>query len=445
MQNLLASDDLNLEDKAAKRLLQRFKGALQSKGSPEANFLSWFMDKELSRARNVAYKQAMRTIAEHSTGGIAKAYFEHLESVERQMQACDGSWTSLVPSTFASVQCNSSEPMVFTLSQARVYQQQPYIIEQHEQFFEEYRFDQKKDDGTSTRLQNVKVKLNNLFTCKQQMGVEDLIRAQLMPDNLLITPFEDKVLKAYLGMTLRTRSSDITDEHGQKQLRFYVDESEFGWGAVNLAALAMAPTTLNVHSENSMLDLSNIVDRLNYLNNWFAERDEQAFLNTAYQLAKGLMAARKELSNVQADLRETLTDLNLIENVIKPALSKSMFVRVKVLANLINKNNILTGDMTQNTDFNFIHGEQGTGEFGWWQYTVCEHVDEDCKEGEDPEGVVFFSTTTEFKTNSGRLVHADINAAYNIIRKVSGADIYHKIDVCSVMGSSPKSHAVRLQ
>ena len=50
-----------------------------------------------------------------------------------------------------------------------------------------------------------------------------------------------------------------------------------------------------------------------------------------------------------------------------------------------------------------------------------------------------------FKTHSGRLVHADINAAYNIIRKVSGADIYHKIDTCSVMGSSPKSHAVRLQ
>lgn len=50
-----------------------------------------------------------------------------------------------------------------------------------------------------------------------------------------------------------------------------------------------------------------------------------------------------------------------------------------------------------------------------------------------------------FKTSSGRLVHADINAAYNIIRKVNGADTYHKIDACSVMGSSPKSHAVRLQ
>lgn len=50
-----------------------------------------------------------------------------------------------------------------------------------------------------------------------------------------------------------------------------------------------------------------------------------------------------------------------------------------------------------------------------------------------------------FKTNTGQLVHADINAAYNIIRKVSGADIYHKIDIRSVMGSSPKAHAVRLQ
>ena len=50
-----------------------------------------------------------------------------------------------------------------------------------------------------------------------------------------------------------------------------------------------------------------------------------------------------------------------------------------------------------------------------------------------------------FKTSSGRFVHADINAAYNIIRKVSGADTYHKIDVSIVMGSSPKSHAVRLQ
>lgn len=53
-----------------------------------------------------------------------------------------------------------------------------------------------------------------------------------------------------------------------------------------------------------------------------------------------------------------------------------------------------------------------------------------------------------FKTNSGLFVHADINAAYNIIRKVSGADnlsVYHKIDACSVMGCSPKSYAVRLQ
>ena len=50
-----------------------------------------------------------------------------------------------------------------------------------------------------------------------------------------------------------------------------------------------------------------------------------------------------------------------------------------------------------------------------------------------------------FRSEDGYVIHADINASFNIIRKVSGDKIYNHIDFGSIKGSSPKRVKIALQ
>ena len=50
-----------------------------------------------------------------------------------------------------------------------------------------------------------------------------------------------------------------------------------------------------------------------------------------------------------------------------------------------------------------------------------------------------------FRTQKGYVIHADINASFNIIRKVSGDVIYNFIDKVSIMGSHPKRWKIKIQ
>ena len=50
-----------------------------------------------------------------------------------------------------------------------------------------------------------------------------------------------------------------------------------------------------------------------------------------------------------------------------------------------------------------------------------------------------------FRSKDGYVIHADINASFNIIRKVSGDEIYNYIDLGSIKGSSPKRMKIALQ
>ena len=54
-------------------------------------------------------------------------------------------------------------------------------------------------------------------------------------------------------------------------------------------------------------------------------------------------------------------------------------------------------------------------------------------------------TRSLFKSKEGYVIHADINASFNIIRKVSGNEIYHYVDLGSIKGSSPKRIKIMLQ
>ena len=50
-----------------------------------------------------------------------------------------------------------------------------------------------------------------------------------------------------------------------------------------------------------------------------------------------------------------------------------------------------------------------------------------------------------FRSKDGYVIHADVNASFNIIRKVSGDEIYHYVDLRSIKGSSPKRMKIVLQ
>ena len=50
-----------------------------------------------------------------------------------------------------------------------------------------------------------------------------------------------------------------------------------------------------------------------------------------------------------------------------------------------------------------------------------------------------------FRSQDGYVIHADVNASFNIIRKVSGEEIYHYVDLGSIKGSSPKRMRIALQ
>ena len=50
-----------------------------------------------------------------------------------------------------------------------------------------------------------------------------------------------------------------------------------------------------------------------------------------------------------------------------------------------------------------------------------------------------------FRSQFGYVIHADINASFNIIRKVSGEGIYNYVDLGSIKGSSPKRMRITLQ
>ena len=50
-----------------------------------------------------------------------------------------------------------------------------------------------------------------------------------------------------------------------------------------------------------------------------------------------------------------------------------------------------------------------------------------------------------FRSQLGYVIHADINASFNIIRKVSGNEIYNYVNLGSIKGSSPKRMRIALQ
>ena len=50
-----------------------------------------------------------------------------------------------------------------------------------------------------------------------------------------------------------------------------------------------------------------------------------------------------------------------------------------------------------------------------------------------------------FRTKKGCVIHADINASFNIIRKVSGDNIYEFVNMGAIKGSSPKRWKINLQ
>ena len=50
-----------------------------------------------------------------------------------------------------------------------------------------------------------------------------------------------------------------------------------------------------------------------------------------------------------------------------------------------------------------------------------------------------------FKSKKGYIIHADVNASFNIIRKVTGNNIYNFVDIGFIKGSSPKRVKINLQ
>ena len=54
-------------------------------------------------------------------------------------------------------------------------------------------------------------------------------------------------------------------------------------------------------------------------------------------------------------------------------------------------------------------------------------------------------TRSLFRSKDGYVIHADINASFNIIRKVSGDNIYNFVNIESIKGSSPKRWKISIQ
>ena len=54
-------------------------------------------------------------------------------------------------------------------------------------------------------------------------------------------------------------------------------------------------------------------------------------------------------------------------------------------------------------------------------------------------------TRSLFKSKDGYIIHADINASFNIIRKVTGDSIYNFVEMASIKGSSPKRVKISIQ
>ena len=54
-------------------------------------------------------------------------------------------------------------------------------------------------------------------------------------------------------------------------------------------------------------------------------------------------------------------------------------------------------------------------------------------------------TRSLFKSKKGYVIHADINASFNIIRKVSGDVIYNFVNKVSIKYSNPKRWKINLQ
>ena len=50
-----------------------------------------------------------------------------------------------------------------------------------------------------------------------------------------------------------------------------------------------------------------------------------------------------------------------------------------------------------------------------------------------------------FRSQLGYIIHADVNASFNIVRKVSGNEIYNYVNLGSIKGSSPKRVRIALQ
>ena len=54
-------------------------------------------------------------------------------------------------------------------------------------------------------------------------------------------------------------------------------------------------------------------------------------------------------------------------------------------------------------------------------------------------------TRSLFKSKDGYIIHADTNASFNIIRKVTGDSIYNFVEMASIKGSSPKRVKISIQ
>ena len=53
-------------------------------------------------------------------------------------------------------------------------------------------------------------------------------------------------------------------------------------------------------------------------------------------------------------------------------------------------------------------------------------------------------TRSLFRTKKGYVIHADINASFNIIRKVTGDNIYVFVNIGAIKGSCPKRVKINL-
>ena len=69
------------------------------------------------------------------------------------------------------------------------------------------------------------------------------------------------------------------------------------------------------------------------------------------------------------------------------------------------------------------------------------------KHNKEATDYVFFGkrfTRSLFRSKKGYVIHADINASFNIIRKVTGDIIYNFVDKVSIRGSCPKRVKINL-